>query len=370
MDTLARARRLNDRLVASLQESGALTDPEVTRAFRSVLRHHFLPGRPLSEVYEDTVILTKVSERGTAISSSSQPAIMAIMLQQLRPQPGQRVLEIGAGTGYNAALLGYLVGPQGRVVTLDLDPDLCAQARANLAAAGITNVEVVEADGAGGWPPGAPYDRIIVTASADDLSPAWLEQLVEGGRLVAPLMLEGPTQLSIGFQRQGRCLRADSLTYCGFMPLRGQMAWPAFEQRHPGLSQALGRGRPTGAAIPVGDLRAGFEMWLALTEPGYVRVATRPEDLPTFGVQTDEGLALLEGEGSRLQVVVYGEGEEAARRLLESHRRWLRTRPSLEAFQIEACPSQEAVEPPPGVKAIRRPRFTFFVRPPETPPED
>src|SRR4030081_3739803 len=160
-------------MISHLQETGVLTDPAVAAAFRATPRHHFLPGRRLSYVYEDTAIPTKTDDKGAAVSSSSQPAIMALMLQQLGLEPGQRVLEIGAGTGYNAALMARLVSPKGAVYTLDIDEELGAQARANLAAAGVENVRVVDADGAAGWPEAAPFDRVIVTASADDLAPAW-----------------------------------------------------------------------------------------------------------------------------------------------------------------------------------------------------
>src|SRR5437588_7986072 len=123
---------LNEALLASLETSGTLGDHRVAAAFRAVLRHHFLPGHALKDVYEDTAIMTKFGERGVAVSSSSQPAIMAIMLEQLRVGPGHRVLEIGAGTGYNAALLAHLVGSEGHVVTLDFDEDLSRSARAHL----------------------------------------------------------------------------------------------------------------------------------------------------------------------------------------------------------------------------------------------
>src|SRR5215204_4057723 len=124
--------------------------------------------------------------RGRPISSSSQPAIMAVMLDQLDVRPGQRVLEIGTGTGYNAALLAELVGGSGAVTTVDIDADLVEQAGRNLDAAGVGGVDVVRGDGSAGgvdvvrgdgsagWPDAAPYDRIILTAAARDLAPAWL----------------------------------------------------------------------------------------------------------------------------------------------------------------------------------------------------
>src|ERR1700730_6916113 len=156
-----RPEDLNNALVASLETSGTLSDRRVAAAFRSVLRHQFLPGHSVKDVYEDTAIMTKFGERGVALSSSSQPAIMAIMLQQLQAKPGLRVLEIGAGRGHNAAFLATVVGSEGHVVTRDFDESLCESARAHLAAAGIRGVEVRHADGAGGWQPRAPTDRSI-----------------------------------------------------------------------------------------------------------------------------------------------------------------------------------------------------------------
>ena len=361
-----RPEELNEALVASLEAGGTLSDRQVAAAFRVVLRHHFLPGHPLKDVYDDSAIMTKFGERGVAVSSSSQPAIMAIMLQQLRADPGDRVLEIGTGTGYNAALLARLVGSEGHVVSLDFDEDLCLSARAHLAAAGIEGVEVQHADGAAGWPPGAPYDRVIVTASADDLSPAWLHQLVEGGRLVIPLSLAGPIQFSVGFVRLGPALVSESLSFCGFMPLRGEMARPGRGPDNgdpaPAWLADPDSGRWCGFEVPAGDARAGFETWLAMTEPGYVRLSRNPEDPAVFGLQDDgRGAALLEWEGSRLELRMYGDGEEVARRLIAAHRRWLRDRPSVQVFRITATPSSEAPAASLEGVLIRRPRFTFLV---------
>src|SRR6201996_420036 len=125
-------------------------------------------------------------------SSSSQPTIMAVMLDQLGLEPGHRVLEIGAGTGYNAALMKYLVGPSGTVVTVDLNEDVARDAAAHLAAAGYPEVAVVAADGAAGFPASAPYDRVIATVGVSDLAPAWLDQLGPGGGVGGPPDLAAP----------------------------------------------------------------------------------------------------------------------------------------------------------------------------------
>ncbi|MBJ7600432.1 methyltransferase domain-containing protein [Candidatus Nephthysia bennettiae] len=355
----AGARRRNRELVAHLQEAGVLTDPAVAAAFQSVLRHQFLPGRRLAYVYEDTAIPTKTDERGLALSSSSQPAIMALMLQQLALQPGQRVLEIGAGTGYNAALMARLVSPGGAVYTLDIDEEVCAQARANLGAAGVEEVQVVDADGAAGWPEAAPFDRLIVTASADDLAPAWPYQLLDEGRLVVPLALAGPAHLCVAFVKRGRVLESDSLSCCGFLPMRGEMG---FDVR---LAEPDGTlplpGRPTWISLPAADMSAGFKTWLALTRPGFVQHRLHPEAPLVFGLRDERGTALAVPEREALWIYAFGEGQEAAGRLLAAYREWAPTRPNPEHLTVAAYPTGEEPAAQAGQMRFARPRFTFLV---------
>lgn len=217
------ATALNQSLVDELKSKGLIQTAGVDAAFRAVLRHHFLPGRPLDEVYSDRVIPTKHDEEGQWISSSSQPAIMAIMLEQLGLEPGHTVLEIGAGTGYNAALMAHSVGETGRVVTVDIDEDLVAAAREHLETAGIDRVQVICADGGYGHIDAAPYDRIILTVGAPDIMPAWRDQLKANGRIVLPLMLKGSMK-SIAFERIDDHLESLSVKDCSFMLLRGDFA--------------------------------------------------------------------------------------------------------------------------------------------------
>jgi protein-L-isoaspartate(D-aspartate) O-methyltransferase len=214
---------LNQALVDELKSNGWIQTPGVEAAFRAVLRHHFLPGRPLEEIYSDRVIPTKQDEQGQWISSSSQPAIMAIMLEQLGLEPGHKVLEIGAGTGYNAALIAHIVGETGHIVTVDIDEDLVEAAREHLEATGFGQVEVVRADGGYGYLDAAPYDRIILTVGAPDIMPAWRDQLKSNGRMVLPLMLKGSMK-SIAFERLGDSLESLSVKDCSFMQLRGDFA--------------------------------------------------------------------------------------------------------------------------------------------------
>jgi len=193
----------------------------VDAALRAVPRHLFLPTVPIEDAYADDPVYTKHDSAGVSISAASQPRIVAMMLEHLQVQPGQRVLEIGAGTGYNAGLLAHLAGEHGHVTTIDVDDDLVAGARSNLAAACCRNLRVVLGDGALGYPDGAPYDRLIATVGAWDLPPAWLQQLAPGGRLLTPLRLRGSVSRSIEFERDNGHWRSRSSHMCTFMPLRG-----------------------------------------------------------------------------------------------------------------------------------------------------
>jgi len=231
-DPMAVARRRQRVLVNRLKRQGLRRSPLVEAAFRAVPRHLFLPDVPLETVYRDEAIITKVQD-GRGISSSSQPAIMAIMLEQLDLAPGLRVLEIGAGTGFNAALVAHIVGPTGHVVTVDIDDDIVVGAREHLAAAGFPEVEVVCGDGGLGYAPSAPYDRIILTVGAWDVPPAWWEQLKPGGRLVLPLSLRG-VQLCVAFDDIDGRLVSASVHGCGFIPLRGAFGGHPIRVRLPG----------------------------------------------------------------------------------------------------------------------------------------
>ena len=164
--------QLIDALISVMHKNGSLKSAAIEQAFRDVPRHLFLPNEPLERAYKDIAIFVKKSDEGVPTSASSQPSIMAIMLEQLELQPGMRVLEIGAGTGYNAALMAKLVGETGSVVTIDIQPDLIEQARINLDRAGFERVQAIKADGGEGYPPGAPYDRIILAVSSWVITPA------------------------------------------------------------------------------------------------------------------------------------------------------------------------------------------------------
>ncbi|MDR6980077.1 protein-L-isoaspartate(D-aspartate) O-methyltransferase [Streptomyces sp. 3330] len=220
----AEATRLRNALVDKIQADGHAHTPAVETALRTVPRHLFVPQTPLSDAYANAPVNIKYDTDGTSISCASQPDVVALMLDQLQAQPGERILELGAGTGYNAALIGHIVGPDGHVTTIDVDDDLVQGAREHLAATGFTHVEALTRDGALGHAEGAPYDRIIATVGAHGIPHAWLEQLAPGGRLVTPQRLKGSVSRSIVYgERDGRWVSSGSQMNT-FMPLRRGIA--------------------------------------------------------------------------------------------------------------------------------------------------
>ncbi|MGH3868018.1 MAG: methyltransferase, FxLD system [Pseudonocardiaceae bacterium] len=221
--TTADPEQLREALVSFIDGFGTFRTTRVKDAFRTVPRHLFLPGVDLTTAYASKPVVTRRADDGTAVSSASSPHVVATMLEQLDVAPGHRVLEIGAATGINAALLAELVGPTGIVITIELDDDLTAGARTSLTATGYDQVEVLCGDGAFGCPARAPYDRIIVTAGAWDIVSAWWQQLAVGGRLVVPLRLHGSgltRSIAFDLEEPGRMV-STGVAVCGFVPLRG-----------------------------------------------------------------------------------------------------------------------------------------------------
>jgi protein-L-isoaspartate(D-aspartate) O-methyltransferase len=311
--------KLRERLVAEVLATSGIRDERIAAALRDVPRHLFLPHLPPEEAYLDDAIVTKRDADGQPMSSSSQPAIMAIMLYQLDLAPGQRVLEIGAGTGYNAALIRHIVGASGTVVSVDIEADLVDRAREHLASAGYPGVTVVAADGAEGYPPGAPYDRVIATVGVSDLAPAWLHQTGPGARIVVPLDVRG-SQLAVAFGRAEPAQPGSaghwvsrSIAPCGFMRMRGSLAGPErIVVLQPGLSVTL----PDGLTLADGQEVDGAALAAFLDgPPTEFATGVRASSLQVFW-----GLGLWLAAGDRRSCGVTeerpsGPGDGAAARL-------------------------------------------------------
>jgi protein-L-isoaspartate(D-aspartate) O-methyltransferase len=370
------------RLVDELWAHNALHDAEVERALLRVPRHLFLPQVTLARAYADAAIPTHW-EDGMPVSSASQPAIVALMLEQLRLAPGMRVLEIGAGTGYNAALLAELVGPVGAVTTIDIDPQIADEARAHLAAAGYGRVRVLAGDGAAGCAEDAPYDRIILAVGASDISPAWFEQLAEGGILVLPLWLRA-AEASIAFRKRDGMLRSESLTPCGFMRLRGTEAatgqwvaltrgWHLVGERAQDVAESVAR---LLAARPRRRLwmrpPPAFHQYLGLRGARLIALWPDPQRAGHRRLRGRLGLYVEHPDGPSLALFSTGlpfllcYGSPAAERAIEAEAsRWRGTRlPPLESWQVAAFPRAAVAappEPPEGAVRLVRRHFTFDI---------
>lgn len=165
------------------------------------------------------------------------------MLQQLKMRPGMRVLEIGAGTGYNAALLAELAGGDERITTLDIQEDVVEQARRGLARAGHGRVRVLCRDGFEGAPEAAPFDRMVATVGCPDVSPRWLAQLAPGGFLLVPLHHVGANPLTRIWQEDG-ATAGRIVGFSGFIAIQGAISDPAYYDLAPAPLAAGEEERP------------------------------------------------------------------------------------------------------------------------------
>ena len=306
------AADLRHSLAASLADEGAITSPDLREAFATVPRHLFTPrffldadeggyravdsGDPewLAWVYSDRTLVTQLDAddsawhrireagptSGRPSSSSTQPRLMAWMLHALGLRPGMRVLEVGTGTGYNAALLARLLG-QDCVVSIDVDGAVTERARCALTAAGY-RLRIEVADGTQGFPPAAPYDRVIATCSFPQVPAAWAEQTKPGGKILAHLYTEfdagGLILLTVNTDgsASGRFLPE----YGAFMPLRGYPAPDTLALLQRAL-RADDDGERTPTTLAATELTGNdFPLFAALRTSGVAMHWFQPHDAP------------------------------------------------------------------------------------------
>jgi protein-L-isoaspartate(D-aspartate) O-methyltransferase len=239
-------KSINLLLQRYVSDLDSIVSDRVRHAFLNVERHRFLEGfyrreqdgtrvwQPLDLLAPDPNILEYIYADNSLVislspwSSSTQPWLMARMLELLELKEGMRVLEVGAGTGYNAALLAEIVGADGQVTTIEIHPEIAARTRRLLDAAGYSQVRLQIGDGYFGWAEDAPYDRIVATTACADLAPCWFEQLQPDGCMLIPLRHSGPYTAPLTLvKRDGQ---AKVIEYSGFGKAQGQIGalglWP------------------------------------------------------------------------------------------------------------------------------------------------
>ena len=209
---------LRERMVDRQIAARNIASEAVLGAMRSVPRERFVPADQAAFAYDDSPL--PIGEGQTI----SQPFIVALMTQALELAGDEKVLEIGTGSGYAAAILGEIAD---EVHTVETVGDLAERARALLADLGYANIHVHHADGSLGWPGAAPYDAIVVTAAAPEVPAALKEQLTIGGRLVLPVGRSKWAQDLVRIRRVGADdYRSEDLTGVRFVPLIGALGWP------------------------------------------------------------------------------------------------------------------------------------------------
>jgi protein-L-isoaspartate(D-aspartate) O-methyltransferase len=210
---LARQRMVAEQLSGPGRN---ITNALVLRAMGKVPRHEFVPERLRSQAYRDCPLPIGHDQ------TISQPYIVAFMTEQLEPKPTDRVLEIGTGSGYQAAVLAEMVA---KVYTIEIIEELARRAAADLKRLGYTNVDVRAGDGYKGWPEAAPFDAIIVTCAPEKVPPPLIEQLKDGGRMIIPVGSRWDQELVL-LRKQGGRLERQAVLPVLFVPMRGQSERP------------------------------------------------------------------------------------------------------------------------------------------------
>jgi protein-L-isoaspartate(D-aspartate) O-methyltransferase len=385
------------RYADELRAAGAIRSPQVERAFRTVQRHRMLetfyyrdaggrvtvdhdPGRlrrdHLELIYADTALATRYID-GRPASSTSQASLVARMLELLDLRPGMKVLEVGAGTGYNAALMAEIVGDQRLVVTVDVLEDVVDQTARLLSAAGYPGIRVLLRDGFAGVPADAPFDRIVATVGCSDLSPHWAGQLAGDGTMLVPLEHADGHPLVLVGNHDG-ALRGRVVLWTGFMPVRGPLqmsgeGWadglwsrgiaradPADVVHEPDPEPRFGPPGPDKPQVS-GDDESDFLFFLGLADR---RACSAPQGVGlTNGL---DGWATVARDGIR-----WWKDAALAAELDRHYRDWdARGRPAVGEYQVSFLPIGTAGDPPPGGWQITR-RFyrelvTLGVRPEST----
>ena len=362
-------KELLEQFVDMLIATHGATSKPVVEAFRAVPRHLFVdqyyrigkarrlsrvaPQHPtaaqLKTIYSD-LALASHQRYGQGTSSTSQPSLVAHMLEELQISPGMQILEIGAGTGWNAALMGALVGSKGHVYSIDIQGDVAQRARQHLRRQGCRNVTIIHSDAGEGHSDNAPYDRIITTVACPDITPHWATQLRDGGALLITLQdIPGqPSCLLTRLWKHADHLRGEVVGLPYFMTLQGPYGTALLSPRQGDERlQRLKAGRkPHRMSMAWQCWHATMGQWLTHNllffaylegmsiEPIGQHLLIRWGQDDGFCIPTEEHLE------------VYG-SDDGYHKLREVIRKWLTLgAPRRDAYQLEVWPRETAKRTP------------------------
>jgi len=205
-------KEAREQLIRDYIEGRGISDPLVLKAMRNVPRHYFVPEKYVAMSYRDQPL--PIGEGQTI----SQPYVVALMTAKLELHPNQRVLEIGTGSGYQAAILASIVA---EVYTIEIKKKLCENTAKRIDDLGFANIRTRCGDGYFGWEEAAPFDAVMITAAVDHIPPPLLQQLKDGGKLILPLGNPFLSQVLTLVTRKGDDYRTKQITAVGFVPMTG-----------------------------------------------------------------------------------------------------------------------------------------------------
>lgn len=306
----------------------------------------------LATLYSDRALVLFGDDDNDVPSTISQPSFVLRMLDMLQLEPGQKVFELGAGSGWNAALMGNLVAPEGCVYSLELIPEMAQRATAMIGALGIKNVNIVEADGGEGYAAGAPYDRAIFTAGAYDLPDPFFEQIKEGGLFLVVIKSEGGGDTLVLLRKEHDYFESIDSMACGFVQMRGKYQLDNLQPiqledlpEWSELRNKLIRTRPFwwgGKGKEDFPWRTlGVRTYLGITEPAFRAFKMERPDGQLrgknyFGIWDPEQNSLVIAKDDLL--LSYG-SPSAEERLLKALERWLKLgMPSAASFALKIYP--------------------------------
>ncbi|MBL7100976.1 MAG: protein-L-isoaspartate(D-aspartate) O-methyltransferase [Nanoarchaeota archaeon] len=202
-----------EKLITELKLEG-IKDEKVLESFSKIPRHLFVPGEMISEAYLNIALPIGYEQ------TISQPYTIAVMLEALELKKGDKVLEIGTGSGYNAALISHIIGKKGKLFTTEIVPELAEEAKKKIFKLGFRNIKVIVVDGSLGYEKEKPYDKIIITAACREVPAPLIKQLKNNGILVAPVGHRYEQEM-LRVKKVGKKLDVKKLGFFVFVPLKG-----------------------------------------------------------------------------------------------------------------------------------------------------